>query len=175
MDDKQEMIKNNMELVNFVIVNKLKYKPYRLEYDDLYQEGYLLLTKAAINYNKDLGIKFSTYATNKIYFGLRGFIDRYYDKRYSFQGFSLENDVSKDSSFELRTWKDLLEDKECKLDEVLFIDIIKRSNINDIEKIINLKINGYSNSEIKEVLKVSIHTIYSRLNRFKREYREVAI
>ena len=176
MNDKQELIKNNMNLVRFVIKNKMKYIPNQLDIQDLYQEGYVLLIKAAYKYDEGSGNKFSTYAVNSIYLGLRAFIDRYFEKRYNFQGYSLENEVYKgESDYEIRTWKDLLEDNDCGFYEVLLEDAIKKSKIKDIEGIINLKISGFTNKDIGEKFNLSSKTISNRLKSFEVEILNKAI
>ena len=164
-----ELIENNMKLVNFVIYNKLKYKPQRLEYDDLYQEGYIWLIKSAHSFDSTKGNKFSTYATNNIYLGLRGFIDRQFDKKYSFQGSSLENEVSQGNSYELVTWKDLIEDHELVYDIVVIEDAIKTSKVKNIEYILNLKINGYTLNDIGKKLNLTSTGVNSRIKKFKLE------
>lgn len=169
--DVQQLIKENMKLVSFVIKNKRLYIPNRLDIQDLYQEGYVLLIKAANSYKENTGNEFSTYAINTIYLGLRAFVDRYFEKRYSFQGDSLDCEIYKNNSEkdDKKTWKDLLEDEDPGFEQIILEDAIKKSKIKDIEKIINFKIQGYEIKEIQKELGLSRPTVDKRLKGFKQE------
>lgn len=50
-----------------LLIKKIASKFYNASFDDLYQVGSIGLLKALKNYNKDLNIKFSTYAYQYIY------------------------------------------------------------------------------------------------------------
>lgn len=167
------LAENNMKLVNFVINNKNLYIPDYIKIDmaDLYQEGYVLLVKCAKNYDCKSGFKFSTYAVNSIYLGLRAFIDRNLKKKYSFEGYSLENEVYKNNikNDGNLMWKDLLEIEECGFESIILEDFIKSSKVKDIDKIIGLKIQGYKIKEIQQLIGLSRWILDDRINRFKDE------
>lgn len=59
MDDRKEIINNNIGLVHLC---SKRFKGRGIEYDDLFQAGCLGLVKAVDAFDKDRGVKFSTYA-----------------------------------------------------------------------------------------------------------------
>jgi RNA polymerase sigma factor (sigma-70 family) len=73
-DDQQNLINNNLDLISAVVHNELWRFP-GLEREDLLQEGFLALQKAATHYNPDLG-PFGTYAYTCIIRRLYLFRDR---------------------------------------------------------------------------------------------------
>lgn len=72
-DVQRKMVEENLELVKYtintaIIVNRAI---YGFEYDDLYQEGCILLCKAAARYDSQKGVLFSTFAQKVVANGLR--------------------------------------------------------------------------------------------------------
>lgn len=72
-DAQRKMVEENLELVKYtintaIIVNRAI---YGFEYDDLYQEGCILLCKAAVRYDSQKGVLFSTFAQKVVANGLR--------------------------------------------------------------------------------------------------------
>ena len=70
---KQKLIEDNMNLVYFVIH---KYYPSFSKDEDLIQEGFWGLCKAADMYDESKGFKFSTYATKAIHGHLKWYFRR---------------------------------------------------------------------------------------------------
>ena len=60
---KSELLANNLPLIKSIIK---RYRNTVIEYDDLIQLGSLGLYKAIMNFNKDFGVRFSTYAVPMI-------------------------------------------------------------------------------------------------------------
>ena len=72
LNEKQKkLVLDNMALVTYIAKSKI-YLGYD-EFEDLFQEGCYYLCQAALNFNPDLGFKFSTYACNFIWGGLRSY------------------------------------------------------------------------------------------------------
>lgn len=166
---KVELVQDNMKLVGFVIKNKKLNIPFHIQKDmrDLYQEGYILLIKAANKFDESKGYEFSTYAVNTIYLGLRSFLDRDAVKRYKYQGLSLEYEFENDEGRPNKSQKYLLESLEDGYSKVMIEDLLKKTKIKDIDKLVNMKMNKYTLEEIKEELQVKESEIYRRLNKFK--------
>lgn len=79
--EREHYVTDNMNLV-YSVVNKMCYKlPDKIDMDDLYQEGYLGLINAAINFDESAGIQFSTYAVKSIRRKVNRFVN---DNRYDF-------------------------------------------------------------------------------------------
>lgn len=68
-EEQKDLVINNMALVRHIINHKIYVG--NDEFEDLLQEGYYYLCQAALNFNPDLGFKFSTYAGSLIWGGLR--------------------------------------------------------------------------------------------------------
>ena len=64
-ETQQKLVLDNMRLVNFAIAKYVS-PPSRDEYEDYLQTGYLGLCLAALNYDKNSGIKFGSYAIKAI-------------------------------------------------------------------------------------------------------------
>lgn len=65
-NDKKNLISNHVCLIENIAKEIIERKPSTLAFDELLQEGYLGLLKAATNFNPDAGDKFLNYASKKI-------------------------------------------------------------------------------------------------------------
>lgn len=175
MIDREMLVLENMKLVAWIINTKIMYIPrgIKRDLDDLYQEGYALLTQAANNFDYTKGYKFSTYATNTIYLGIRSFIDRHAVKKYEYEGFSLENECNNNDEEESVTWKELLESEEYGFDDVIISNELNRvfenSKIKDIDKIISWRMEGYTQKEIAQKLCISQRYVSKKIKQFRDE------
>lgn len=68
-EEQKKLVLDNMALVAYIIKSKI-HIGYD-EFEDLFQEGCYYLCLASLNFNPDLGFKFSTYASSLIWGGLR--------------------------------------------------------------------------------------------------------
>lgn len=68
-EEQKKLVLDNMALVTYIIKNKIHIG--HDEFEDLFQEGCYYLCQASLNFNPDLGFKFSTYASSLIWGGLR--------------------------------------------------------------------------------------------------------
>ncbi len=82
-DVQRKLVAENLDVAkqvirNVIIVNE---SIYGFEYDDLYQEGCLLLCKAAVRYDPQKGVLFSTFAQKVVVNGLRTYCRLMCNKR----------------------------------------------------------------------------------------------
>ena len=68
-DNERKLVEENMRLVPFII--KRYFGPHHLQDDDMMSIGYLALCKAALKYDQNRGVKFTTYASRAIINDLR--------------------------------------------------------------------------------------------------------
>ena len=100
--EREHYVADNINLV-YSVVNKMCYGlPYKIDMEDLIQEGYMGLIKAAINFDETAGIQFSTYAVTSIrrtvcrYIGNNAYdfsISQYYRDKYN-EYKKLQNEMS---------------------------------------------------------------------------------
>lgn len=78
--EKLEKVEDHMPLVNWVAGKYHKVYKSRYDLDDLVQVGCIGLCKAAESFDKDVGVKFSTFAVRKIKWEILNLIrdDKYY-------------------------------------------------------------------------------------------------
>lgn len=72
--DREHYINDNVKLVHYLIRRYFFHYVNTPEYDDLFQEGCYALTLSAINYDPELGNKFSTYCVPTILGYMRRYI-----------------------------------------------------------------------------------------------------
>ena len=177
---------NNEDATNLLftkykpVVEKLAREYYRnskncgLELDDFIQEGYYALFCAMKKFNASKNNLFYTYAVICIKSKLHSLIIR----NTTNKNLALNNSISlfdnvSDTSLSLI---DVLDDKEAVLPDVevensQFESAIKKV-IYDLKfeygTISELKINGFSNKEIANLLDVSLTTVYTALRELKK-------
>lgn len=80
-DEQRTMVRDNMQLVHWFLAQKLP--PYRagLSHDDLLQEGFLGLMRAAQTFDPSRGVKFATYAV----WWVKSFLQRAVKREWSEQ------------------------------------------------------------------------------------------
>ncbi len=78
-----ELVASNLPLVHYAIqLSAVVNKAFcGLEYEDLFQEGCVLLCRAALKYRPEKNIVFSTFATAVMINGLRTYCQRMYNKQ----------------------------------------------------------------------------------------------
>ena len=165
----EEEIKKGMGLVRFVIS---KYYPNKLHDDDYLQEGMIGLWKALKKFDPSRNIKFSTYAVACIHGGIRNFITREKRKKptYSLEFQLGENLTLKDTLF---SESDIFEDK-------LVNEIDTKRDMHQLEpklndvgrKILYLKYDGKTQSEIAVQLGVSRSKVFNEMKRIRETFKE---
>ncbi len=149
MDNEEKLFLENMKLVTYAL-NKCKC----FYDDDLKQECYLALWKAVKAFDETRGFKFSTFAMrcilNKIYMTWRDRDKKKYQWDYG-------EEIEKLRDYENYTYLvDLLDGKDV-----------------DVQKIIVLLIQGYSQREIKQILGRSQSYVRNRIYKVWRELYNV--
>ena len=82
-DDQRQLAETHLHVVkqvihNIIVVNE---QIYGFEYDDLYQEGCLWLCKAAVHYQPEKNIQFSTFAKKVVANGLKTYCRLMHNKQ----------------------------------------------------------------------------------------------
>ena len=165
---KNKLFEENMKLVPFTANKYFKaFININKEFkEDLFQEGYIYLLKAANTYDERKG-KFSTIAIKCIYGGMYNYINRYFNKHYNNGYMSLESKVYNDNTIKLEE----LIGYEENFSEVsdYYVSKIKKVKIKNIDKIVELAFLGYSQSEIGRILGISQEAVSSKIKRARVE------
>lgn len=168
LEERNRLFEEHIKLMRFVI-NKY-YGLFLLEYpylkEDLLQEGAIGMWKATKYYDEERG-SFSTIARVCILGQLSKFLNRYVKKHYRNDIDSIEKSIYKKNDGEELKIKDFLR-IDSNIENIYEIeDFIKRSDIEDIQTIVELKKRGYTQKEIAEMMKINRVTISNRIKKLK--------
>lgn len=131
-------------------------KKHLLNNEDAIQYGMLGLCKAAENYNDQLGIKFSTFATSYIFRWLDGlYSDIKYKNRINDGSIVLVDDVEK--------YITNFNNSENELDVNHILSIVD----DDSKFILKMIYQGYSNKDIYTKLNITSNNYYNRIKKIK--------
>lgn len=176
----EKLCEEHIKLVGFIIAKEFRCFTEKYPYlrEDLYQEGSIGLFEAAKKYNKSKG-EFSTIACICIRNNMIKFVNRYAYKHYNKTYISINEDNRNDSG-----------DKPVTLEGLLGIDItdnieyliekeelksikesIKNCKITDIEKIVGLRLKGYSQTEIGNKLGYKQVQVSRKLQQLDRDIK----
>jgi RNA polymerase sigma factor (sigma-70 family) len=158
------LINSNIKLVNYVI-NKLHITH---DYEDILQEGYLALCKAALRYNKNKG-KFSTYAYNYIKNSILQYINYNSVIKPKRKGNKIEKINSEEYDDNCQYTNKTLTEINLVEFNIDYKDFF--NTLTEEEKfILDKKQQRYKIVEIAKMLDRSEKTIYSRLNSIKQKF-----
>lgn len=154
-------------------------KNYGLDYNDLYQEGLVGLMNAIKTYKNEKNVTFYTYACKCIEYKIKDTIRKSNRKKHSTLNSALSldayNDEEETALYNLISSDD--EDPSVKLigleEEKIIVDNLKEVLSSTEKSILNLKINGYTNSEIETILKKDKKYIENALTRIKQKYKKI--
>ncbi len=157
---------------------KKKYNVIGIEVADLYQEGLVGLMQAINTYNKQRDVLFYTYANACIKKSILSAIKRTFEKKNRIlnNSYSLDNLVndSKGSFYEI--FKDessepnkILINKEE--EKELFNKLKSKLSENEI-KVFELKIKGYKNEEVANIIKKDKKYVENTLFRINKKYKD---
>lgn len=187
-EEREKLFNENIGLIHKVIQRypMLKNTEY---YQDLWQEGYLGLWKAAERYDNTLNVKFSDYAYKIIWGNVYLYIDRFIKQNKRLKGFEegvkiSSLDINVDSEGQGTSIIDLIpceidftEELESKIVVEHILNVAKevegiRGAFKQIYDILVMQMNGYSQRKISEFLNVRQTTISFRIREFINYYRE---
>ena len=161
-----KLVEDNMGLVPYIMHRYFKQfiQENRFIADELLQEGYYWLVKASKVYDSSKG-KFSTIAGLYIKSGMVKFVERYFRKHYRPNVVSANILISDDTKDEIELL-DVIESKENIPSEMI-------AKITEIEKIITLRVQGYSQAEIGKITDTQQTYISKKIINLRNEIKAV--
>lgn len=167
------LVEDNISVVDAVIFSRIIFdnSSYGLEYDDLFQEGALLLCRAALKYDESKNCSFNTFAYIVILNGLSSYCKKISNKKK--RQLSYIEKIEK--NFDTRVFDDvLLQEKLIISDVLFFLENIKKQYSGTaalgIEALI-LKVKGLSGAEIARMYNVKPNNVGAWISRSMKKLR----
>lgn len=174
----EERLATGMKIVK-IVYNK-NFNGFPSEKEDLLQEGYMAILNADRTFDETKG-QFDTYANRAVLNSMNKYLKRKYYKHAN-NTISIDNTItlSNDKVFEI---SDLFYKDDINYDNIIYEqtleeinDKLKKTNenlkvkidIDRVNKIIELKLKGYNQTEIAKKLGVSQHCVWKRLDHLKK-------
>lgn len=171
------LVEENIAVINTVIFKRIIYNnnTYGLEYDDLYQEGCLLLCKAAMKYDEDKNCSFKSFAYVVVLNGLISYCRKINKKN---KDESLYVQTQKEMSCtNLISHKDLQEQiDEC--DIICFLENIKKQYSGTTRlgiEALEWKVKGFSGSEIAKIYNVTPNNVGAWISRALKKLKKNSV
>lgn len=177
--DQQKLVEQNLNIVSrviyrYIIVNETL---VGFEYDDLYQEGCIWLCKAAVSFQPDKGIPFSSYATKVVTNGLLTYCRLMCGKQKRVCSLSLYTDPEL-IQFVLEQIPDSAHREEDMISEIDAMQLLRRMKQQytgtarlGIEAI-ELLVKGYSGKEIAAMYNVKPNLVGAWISRAKSKLKQ---
>lgn len=176
MKTKEEiLVEENMNLVGFIIntnYKNIKHIIHKLGLiEDFYQEGCIGLFTAAKSFDESKGFKFSTFGSKCIDCSLSKFLTRYIYKHYKRNNISIDQNKSiyEGTEFTILNEFPIYDKYGTDLHDIK--EFIKQTDIKDIDKILDLSMNGLTQKEIGELIGIRQVEVSRRMKRLTFEYR----
>lgn len=170
-NEQQYLVENNLDIVKLsihrnIIINE---NIFGFSYEDIFQEGCIWLCKAAITYQKEKGIKFSTYAFKVVSNGLRTYCRIMCNKQKRQCVIPLYNS-EEDNQLALEQFssEDSMDDLISEIDTLCLLDSMKKQYSGTVKlgiEAIELKVKGYTGKEIAELYGVKPNLVGAWISR----------
>ncbi len=172
----EKLVEENISLVDFMLYKHFKtfINLYPNLVDDLKQEGAIGLMKAAEQFDETKGA-FTTIATFKIKNAMLRFYQRYVKRHYNNQKVTIissDTNITEDENITLLD-SIIIEDSEKDYRVNSIMTRTEYSEIKDINLILNMTAQGYSQEEIAKVIGTSQVQVSRRIIKFKQEYAAI--
>lgn len=172
----KKLVEDNIGLVDFMLYKH--FKPFINLYphlvDDLKQEGSIGLMKAAEKFDETKG-SFTTIATFNIKNAMLRFYQRYVKRHYNNKNITIISADVNVTDDEKITLLDFIisehSEKDYRVDSIM--TRTEYSEIKDINLILNMTAQGYSQEEIAKVIGTSQVQVSRRIIKFKQEYAAI--
>ena len=172
----EKLVEDNISLVDFMLYKHFKtfINLYPNLVDDLKQEGAIGLMKAAEQFDETKGA-FTTIATFKIKNAMLRFYQRYVKKHYNNKNLTvISSDVNVTEDERITLLDSVISEdskKDYRVDSIM--TRTEYSEIKDINLILNMTAQGYSQEEIEKVIGTSQVQVSRRIIKFKQEYAAI--
>ena len=172
----EKLVEENISLVDFMLYKHFKtfINLYPNLVDDLKQEGAIGLMKAAEQFDETKGA-FTTIATFKIKNAMLRFYQRYVKRHYNNQKVTIissDTNITEDENITLLD-SIIIENSEKDYRVNSIMTRTEYSEIKDINLILNMTAQGYSQEEIAKVIGTSQVQVSRRIIKFKQEYAAI--
>ena len=174
----QAMVEDNLGVVKSAIHKNIIVNDniYGFEYDDLYQEGYIWLCKAAISFDEKREIKFATYAEKVVTNGLRTYCRLMCGKQKHQITLPSHNDAEDDSiSMEMFSVEDMPEALFEEQDVLTLLQRCKQEYSGTARlgiEAIEWKVKGFSGAEIAKMYGVKPNHVGAWISRASMRLRQ---
>ena len=172
----EKLVEENISLVDFILYKH--FRPFINLYphlvDDLKQEGAIGLIKAAEQFDATKGA-FTTIATFKIKNAMLRFYQRYVKRHYNNPKVTIissDTNITEDENITLLD-SIIIENSEKDYRVNSIMTRTEYSEIKDINLILNMTAQGYSQEEIAKVIGTSQVQVSRRIIKFKQEYAAI--
>lgn len=172
----KKLVEDNIGLVDFMLYKH--FKPFINLYphlvDDLKQEGSIGLMKAAEKFDETKG-SFTTIATFNIKNAMLRFYQRYVKRHYNNKNITIISaDVNVTDDEKITLLDSIISEhseKDYRVDSIM--TRTEYSEIKDINLILNMTAQGYSQEEIAKVIGTNQVQVSRRIIKFKQEYAAI--
>lgn len=170
-NQQQRMVEEHLGTVKLAIHKSIIVNDniYGFEYDDLLQEGYVWLCKAALNFDETKDIKFATYAEKVVTNGLRTYCRIMCGKQKRQVHLPSQSDPDEDgNTFELLVADDMLDKLFEEQDVFTLLQKCKQQYTGTARlgiEAIEWKVKGFSGAEIAKMYNVKPNLVGAWISR----------